>query len=391
MRVLMLWKLYPACLDYFYAGTVGVDGLSFEEQREALLSSHFAGWPGDIGRCMERNGITVEFIVPNAKPMQYMWAREKGFSGFADDNWEKTIALEQIKVHRPDVLWLSSCFDYFDKFLDEALVYADKAFAWISCPFPEGLDVSKVHTLLTSQESLLNPLLDQCSNIVVGTVGFETSMWNELQKTVKKHDAIFVGNLTRSHKRRERAMATLLKHGVPVRMFGDTEEEDIPARAEMGRRAAWCLVKRLSIHHAWGYFKKWVAPSEHEQRMRLIQRIISSPVYGMDMYRTLAASRLAINVHVDVAGTLASNMRMYEATGVASCLVTEHAENISDLFEPGVEVVTYRDDEDLVHTVRNLLQDRSRIERISAAGQARTFRSHSIDDAWNSMKAAFDL
>lgn len=390
MRVLMLWKLYPACVDYFYAGTAGLDTLSFDEQREALLSAHFAGWPGDISRFMRSKGVDVEFIIANAKPMQHRWAEENGFGDFGDDNWEKSIALEQVKMFHPDVLWTSSYFDYFGEFLKEALRYAGKAVAWIACALPEALDVSRFSTLLTSHRRILDPVSDQCDEIVTAMPGFAEEVWQKIRSTEKTYDATFVGNLTCLHERRERIIASLLREGVTVRMFGMMEEDGLPGRSEMGRRAAWCLLKKGSTRDAWGYFRKWVLPSEHEQRIRAIRTVVSAPVYGIDMYRVLAASRLTINVHVDAAGSRAGNMRMFEATGAGSCLVTEHAENIDDIFEPGIEVVTYEKDEDLAGVVKDLLEDMRKVERISTAGQARTFRSHSIEDAWNAMKIAFE-
>ena len=35
-------------------------------------------------------------------------------------------------------------------------------------------------------------------------------------------------------------------------------------------------------------------------------------------------------------------MRLFEATGSGACLVTDWKENLGELFEPDVEVVTYR-------------------------------------------------
>jgi hypothetical protein len=386
----MLWKVYQSCLDYFYTSTPGLKDASFEEEREVFLSAHFAGWPGDTSRFMKSEGIDVEFIIPNAKSMQHKWAEENGFTQYTESTWDKSIALEQVKILRPDVLWISSCFDYFGEFLDEALLYAGKAVAWIACAVPDGLDVSRFDAVLTSHRSILDPVSEHCRNIVVATPGFEKGIWQEVRSTDKEYDVTIVGNITCLHERRERVMAGLLREGIPVRMFGQVEDDDLPGRSEMLRRCAWCLVKRGSVRDAWGYFRRWVAPSEHESRIRAIRAVVSAPVYGIDMYRVLAASRLTVNVHVDAVGTWAGNMRMFEATGAGSCLVTEHSENIDSIFEPGAEVVTYRKDEDLPGVVKGLLQDDHEVERIANAGQSRTFSSHSTEDAWNSMKIVFE-
>ena len=61
---------------------------------------------------------------------------------------------------------------------------------------------------------------------------------------------------------------------------------------------------------------------------------------------------------------------------MGACLLTESARNLPGLFEPGVEVVTYDDGDDLVAQCRALLADPDRLEAIAAAGRARTLRDH---------------
>ena len=69
-------------------------------------------------------------------------------------------------------------------------------------------------------------------------------------------------------------------------------------------------------------------------------------------------------------------MRLYEATGVGTMLLTDEKDNLGELFAPGRELVTYRDENELVERVNHYLQhDRERRE-IAAAGQARTLREH---------------
>src|SRR5437764_8907748 len=68
--------------------------------------------------------------------------------------------------------------------------------------------------------------------------------------------------------------------------------------------------------------------------------------WGLDMYSVLAQSRITLNRHGEVAGGYAANMRMFEATGAGALLVTDSGKNLSELFEPGREVVTYVTEDD---------------------------------------------
>jgi spore maturation protein CgeB len=91
---------------------------------------------------------------------------------------------------------------------------------------------------------------------------------------------------------------------------------------------------------------------------------------------------VTLNCHgaIDVCGhastSIANNLRLYEATGVGTCLVTDWKENLPELFEPGQEVVAYRSIEECIEKVRHLLSHESERARIAAAGQARTLREH---------------
>jgi spore maturation protein CgeB len=102
-------------------------------------------------------------------------------------------------------------------------------------------------------------------------------------------------------------------------------------------------------------------------------------VYGMDMFRVLARSKLSLNCHTDISPKSASNMRMYEVTGVGACLVTDWKSNLKDLFEPDVEVVTYRSPDECVEKIRWLLAHPADRIRIAEAGRRRTHSAHTYN------------
>ncbi len=55
--------------------------------------------------------------------------------------------------------------------------------------------------------------------------------------------------------------------------------------------------------------------------------------WGLDMYRVLRNSKITVNVHGETAGRYAVNMRLYEATGVGTLLVTDRKESLGEVFE----------------------------------------------------------
>lgn len=113
---------------------------------------------------------------------------------------------------------------------------------------------------------------------------------------------------------------------------------------------------------------------------------LHAPVFGRDMYSVLRASRATLNEHGDVifggrnmTASSANNIRLFEATGVGTALVTDHKADLAEMFVPGEELVTFVDADDCITVLRELLQDEDRRSSIAAAGQRRTLRDHTYD------------
>ncbi len=71
-------------------------------------------------------------------------------------------------------------------------------------------------------------------------------------------------------------------------------------------------------------------------------------------------------------------MRLFEATGVGTCLLTDWKENLNTLFEPDVEVASYRNSRECIEKVKFLLQNEKERLAIAEAGQRRTLQDHTI-------------
>lgn len=61
---------------------------------------------------------------------------------------------------------------------------------------------------------------------------------------------------------------------------------------------------------------------------------------------------------------------------MGACLLTDWKDNLPNLFEPDIEVVTYRSAEECIEKVRYLLEHEADRQAIAAAGQRRTLREH---------------
>jgi spore maturation protein CgeB len=69
-------------------------------------------------------------------------------------------------------------------------------------------------------------------------------------------------------------------------------------------------------------------------------------------------------------------MRLFEATGMGTMLITDWKVNLHKMFEPGKEVITYRTAEECADLIHYYLEHDTERETIARAGQERTLREH---------------
>jgi spore maturation protein CgeB len=97
------------------------------------------------------------------------------------------------------------------------------------------------------------------------------------------------------------------------------------------------------------------------------------------MFRILAASKIVVNYHGDVAQSYANNMRLFEATGTGALLVTDWKTNLHEMFVLDKEVIAYRTSEECAEMIQYYLEHEDEREVIARAGQVRTLRDHTYN------------
>ena len=102
-------------------------------------------------------------------------------------------------------------------------------------------------------------------------------------------------------------------------------------------------------------------------------------VYGLAMFQALLDSKITLNVHADSSPHFASNMRLFETTGVGTCMIVDWKQNLHELFEDNKEIVTYTSAEECLEKVTWLLDHPKEREEIARAGQLRTLKEHTFN------------
>jgi spore maturation protein CgeB len=105
---------------------------------------------------------------------------------------------------------------------------------------------------------------------------------------------------------------------------------------------------------------------------------ILPPVYGKEYYELISKSFSILNIHTDAIGHRVGNMRMFETTGVGSCLLVENGSNMSEFFDKDKEVVTYENLDDCLEKINFLSNNLNVAIDIGKSGQRKTLKDHTV-------------
>jgi spore maturation protein CgeB len=142
-----------------------------------------------------------------------------------------------------------------------------------------------------------------------------------------------------------------------------------PASTAVASDCSSGLAPELDIE-IWGYGTHTLAAGSP------IRKRYPGEAWGLDMYEILAHSQVTLNPQIEAAEGFANSMRLFEATGVGTMLVTDDGKNLSELFRRAEEVVSYANEDDAVRALRRFVENKDERLRIAEAGQARTLNEH---------------
>jgi len=360
VRVLVVDTYYPAFLEAHYAGRPGLADERYETQLASLMGRSF-GTGDAYSRNLRAAGHQAAEIVANAAELQNRWSAEHGsarpgrllaslgrgrLATRAQRGSLRRIAAAQIEAYDPHVVYVQDTSFFARADLDAFRRKGRFVVGQLASPAPPLELLRGYDLIVTSFPHFVERFVAAGIDSTYLPLAFDTAVLDRLQAAgvdpqpaaMRPHEVAFVGGLD---PRVHAAGTTLLER-----------------------------VATASPIDVWGYGAD-ALPSGSPLRERH-----HGEAWGLDMYEVLARSRIVLNRHIDVAEDFANNMRLYEATGAGALLITDAKRNLSDLFEPGAEVVAYRDVDDLIAQLRRLRADHDECIAIATAGHARTLRDH---------------
>ena len=364
MRIAVIYRYYPAFLRDTYMQDPGLDSLPYEEQHRALMDRLFAQADA-YGRGLAGHGVPAIDLVMNAMPLQQQWLREHGGLSFrgAASRAVRRLADESLDgVHRR-LLQRRIVREQIERF-DADVVLIHPVTAW---------SVRELRALRRNARLLVGQVASRMPPVAL-LREFDLLL-SSFPHFVERFRSLGLDTEYFRHFFYSRAAAAVAPTGTPTEADADRPIDATfvggldPATHRDGTAALEEICTRLPVA-VWGYGAESLTADS------AIRRSFRGQLWGREMYQVFARSKIALNRHIDVAEGHANNMRMYEATGMGALLLTEEAPNLADQFKPGIELVTYRDADELIAKAAYYLDHEDERLRIATAGQQRTRREH---------------
>lgn len=377
-RFQKITTIYPGFEISFRRQYSDYASLSYNTIYQRLIAESY-GWSDYFAKNLRLRGYEAEENFANFESLQKAWAREHGVR-YSRRNWIKDISLAQIKAFQPDVLFLEDLYVSDIDFRARARELCKpslKMIGWRAAPTDDYAVLKDLDLVLTCAPVFTDALRRHGIKTELMSHGFEPSILDRVRPNTQDLDFTFVGIIWLSndfHRQRYSHVSKLMQN-TPLQMWGEIAAPD-PNNGNVITRFL-ARADRLMNQIAMGGMNvgKSKSAAIDPLQIRYPQRFHPS-VFGLENFRLLGRSRLTFNCHIDAAETSAGNARLFEATGMGACLITDWKTNLPQLFEPDKEVITYRTIEECIEKVEYLLDHENERTSIAAAGQHRTLRDH---------------
>jgi spore maturation protein CgeB len=368
MRFLILDTYYHEPLRLVYEKHPGLELKPYTEQLEAIYNFGF-GRADFLPLNLRRLGYEADQVIINAAHLQRRWAAEHGMrlppiplarllarlrrapqrlyrkfgrknvfsTVHASNSWEAKVVAAQVEDINPDIIFNCELLQFAPEFLWQIKGQKRRLIGECAYPIPPDLDLRPYDLILCCVPNYVERFRQLGAKAELMRHAFEPSVLERLEPNQNPEGVAFMGSVGAAHQSRV-ALLEAVSQRVPLRC--------------------------------------WASGGESLSKQSPLRERLEPPVWGYDMYRQIRRSQVTLNNHVDIAEDFAGNIRLFEATGVGTLLVTDWKANLHEMFEPGKEVVTYSTPEECAELVQYYLEHDDERETIARAGQERTLQDH---------------
>jgi hypothetical protein len=393
MRIVFLSSIYPDHLKIIYTKNKFLKRKTYAEQekfieKEAICS--MGKWP----KLLSDNGHESIMLIRNNSYMQEMWSRENEFEKFSND-YEFEILNEQIKRFQPEILFIFGASYYAENNRLERIINnctsIKKKICWYGAPERSENVFAKYDLVLTNSTFLRDSIREKGGKAEQLDHAFEPEILKFIHKKPKINKVCFIGSLIPGnewHNERIKYLETLAEH-FDVHIFSNinklTHKNKILKKTyEVRQKVSSLIANHTSCD---SIFQNYANPDNLPKFSFLdnspINKLIKSPLYGINMLQKLSEYKITFNMHVAQTGNYACNIRLLEATGVGTCLITDKKIGNNSFLSHFKEFCCYSDKRDLIRKTEQLMSNLSLTSQISEELQRHTISKHNTNNQFD--------
>lgn len=359
MRIFKAFPAYYTYLNLYHKNHPSFGKLPFNEQLTHLKNDFFP-WVLSWSQFNTDDEIEVFETIHNDFHLQQSWCNGLYVN---DNDWEKKIVLDQIKILQPDV-----CVIYPPEFFSSEFVgqIRDVVGHEVIVGGYDGMNRKNIGLydgydfVITCSKFICDYYIANGKPTYPLEFGFDSKVLSSLIASKERYPVSFSGSVFEGiHDDRFELLRYLERKRVGVII---SSEFEMDKHYSLLSRKMLRSIKRGTLGDFYDRY--------------LIRKHNKGPLYGREMFQFLSDSDITINLHGDSIA-FAANVRLYEATGVGTCLLTDWKQNIGEIFEPDKEIVTFQSKEEAYDKIRFLKRHENLRKKIARNGQRKTLSEYS--------------
>lgn len=351
--------------------------LSYDELF-ALFVKGCCGWNTNYKNYLAALGNEAHEICINFEFLQKLWAKEHGVK-YNSQNWLREIVAAQLNEYKPDILFLDDlyfCDSEVRQFLRDSSPKTTKIVGWRAAPTEDYNAFRDIDLMLTCTPLFLKEMRDHGLKADMVLHAFEPAILELIPPQQRDIDFSFLGHIVLRDGFHNERLALVKRLLDPTNLqvwghFGEPQKLSIQRRAvaKLGRTMEGMGLSIRALTQAPPGPVATALKRDYPGRFH-------DSVIALEYFKILSRSKITLNNHIDCGGEFAGNIRLFEATGMQACLVTDWKINLPEMFEPDAEIVTYKTADECAEKVRYLLDHDEERQSIAGAGHRRTLRDH---------------
>ncbi|ARN76522.1 hypothetical protein BST97_00060 [Nonlabens spongiae] len=365
MKVLQAIHSYKPYLPYFEDKyKVNQEEITFDELKSLLLKDRFyASHLLDPVLNDTESGFYTMWDYPL---FQEKWAESKGWK----ETDAKKILFAQIEEFQPDVFYNFSPARFESSEINAGVPDQVLKICWSAAPGILNEVFSLYKTRLTNLPSDIQPLAEAGFRSDLFQPAHDPMMDQIKKQTKKEIDVFFYGQYAPAHfKVRNKIIDRLIDYKLQSKFKIEL------ALLYTSRYKDRYLLSRPYRLRKLFHSRKLIHPSS-----KVVENS-ASQVYGLDLYKKIASSRIVFNAAVDFSGNYKVNMRNFESLGLGAHLISDDG-IYPEHFEKEKHFSVYKSFDHFVEIAEYMLKNESKSREIAAAGNNMITKKYSKEKQW---------